>query len=380
MEREETLKIVAVGDVAPLERPSGEVWLDLFRAADLRLANLEGPIVEGPGVPADKLIRLRLPSQAADWLAELGLDAVSLANNHTMDWGAEALVTTRRRLAERGIRFGGAGMDWTEAARPVRLAAGGKSVALVAWACTVPPGFQAAEGRPGIAGIKVRTRWEADAALLDEQPGTPPWVHTEPVEADLRRMEESLARARREAEFVILSLHWGVPPQWSSAFQGTVAEYQLRVAARAVAAGADLIVGHHPHAPYGLGEIEGVPVLYSLGNFLFHPEYLPGGMESALEGPAGGEPEASAALYAPVRLPENEESSLAWIELAASAGARLRIRRLRLVPARLNRRGEAVRVAPDEADRIARRLEAFSRRMGARVRVEEGCLEWEGGI
>ncbi|MDI3317781.1 MAG: CapA family protein [Bacillota bacterium] len=375
----EPVTLAAVGDVAPLVRPSPDVRSEAWQAADVRLANLEGPIVETGTelLPAEKLIRLRLPEEAAEWLAELGVDAVSLANNHIMDWGAGALRSTRSRLSAQGIRFSGAGTDWGEATEPAWLTVRGYRLAFLSWACTVPPGFQAGPGRPGIAGIRVRTRWEVDARLLDEQPGTPPWVHTEAVEADLERLAEALAGARRAADFVLLSVHWGVPPQWSSAFQGPVAEYQREVAARAAAAGADLILGHHPHAPYGLGEAAGVPVLYSLGNFLFHPEYLPGGMESELAGREGGGDREGPA-YEPVLLPENRESCLARIELVPSPGGRLGIRRLRLEPARLNDRGEALPLAAETAEPIARRLEAFSRRMGARVRVQEGGLEWEG--
>jgi poly-gamma-glutamate capsule biosynthesis protein CapA/YwtB (metallophosphatase superfamily) len=362
------VRIAAVGDVALLQRPSQDLWRTVWDSADVRLANLEGPIVTGPGVPAEKLIRLRLPAEAADWLRELNTTAVSLANNHLMDWGREGLEATRRELDRVGIKHSGAGINAEEAAKPAFIQAEGYKIAFLSWASTIPTGFRATERRPGIAGIRVRSSYIVDGSIADEQPGTPPWVCTEPLEEDLAKLESVLQKTSAEADFVVLALHWGVPPQWASPFQGVVAEYQPIVARRAIAAGAGVIVGHHCHAPYGVGTVDSVPILYSLGNYIFHSEYLQGGLDySPVTVP-----------YIAQHLPENEQSCVAELELVTQdRGKKLRVRRLTIHPAILNKAGEAVAVPEDTACAIAHRLRVFSEVQGAQVRIEGGTLVWE---
>src|SRR4051812_44070615 len=114
-DRGQGLTLAAVGDVV-LHRPPRA---DLFRAgwddADLRIANLEAPLVE-QGVPAPKLIRLKSPPVAAEWLADgLRCDIVSLANNHALDWGEPGLASTLSALDAAGVQHAGAGPNATEA-------------------------------------------------------------------------------------------------------------------------------------------------------------------------------------------------------------------------------------------------------------------------
>jgi hypothetical protein len=363
-----TIRIAAVGDIGLMQRPGEDLWRSVWDSADIRIANLEGPIVTEPGVPAEKLIRLQLPAEAADWLKELGTTAVSLANNHMMDWGMEGLTATLRELDRTGIKYCGAGKNVDEAAKPAIIEVEGHKIAFLSWASTIPTGFRATERRPGIAGIRVRSSYIVDGSIADEQPGTPPWVCTEPVEEDLKRLEDTLRQASSAANFVILALHWGIPPQWTSAFQGVVAEYQTIVAQRAVAAGAGVIVGHHCHAPYGIGVISDVPILYSLGNYIFHPEYLEGGLDfSPVTVP-----------YTAKHVPENEQSCAAELELIQEdSGQKLKVTRLTIHPAVLNEKGEAVAIPEIEANEIADRLCAFSKGQGAQVKNVNGALVWE---
>lgn len=364
-----SIRIAAVGDIGLLERPGKDLWSSVWDAADARIANLEGPIVTKPGIPAEKLIRLRQPAEAADWLRELNTTAVSLSNNHMMDWGIEGLKETLQELERTGVKYCGAGKNLDEAAKPALLEIGGYKIAFLSWASTIPTGFQATKQRPGIAGVRVRTSYIVDGSVADEQPGTPPWVRTEPIEEDLKELEKALQKAGAESDFVILAMHWGVPPQWTSAFQGVVAEYQTVVAQRAAAAGAGIIVGHHCHAPYGIGIQGAVPVLYSLGNFIFHPEYLHGGLDiSSLTVP-----------YTAQHVPENEQSCVAEFELAPDAAGKLRVKKLTLHPAVLNERGEAVKIPEAESQAIAERLRVFSEAHGAQVKTGGGVLIWEAG-
>ena len=364
-----TIRIAAVGDIALMQRPGQSLCRSAWDAADIRIANLEGTIVTEPGLPAEKFIRLRLPAEAADWLQELGTTAVSLANNHMLDWGIVGLNETLKELDRVGVMYAGAGQNAKDAAKPALIEIGGFKIAFLSWASTIPTGFQATDHRPGIAGVRIRTSFIVDGSI-DEQPGTPPWVRTEPIEEDVRRLEDSLHKASAAADFVILALHWGVPPQYSTVFQGPVAEYQSVLAQRAVAAGAGVIVGHHCHAPYGVEALGSVPVLYSLGNYIFHHDYLPGGLDIS---PATV-PYAEQLLQL---LPENNQSCVVEMELTPDTAERLKVTRLTMHPALLNEVGEAVAVTETEAQLIADRLCVFSKVHGTHVKIDHGTVIWE---
>jgi hypothetical protein len=147
---------------------------------------------------------------------------------------------------------------------------------------TLGRGPPAAADRLGVAPLRAHQSVYLDGALFDEQPGTAPKVLSWPHEPDLLAAEGAIRRAKADgAEIVVVALHWGVPPMWLAPYQGDLAEYQRPMAERLVAAGADAIVGHHAHVPLGFEWIEGVPVCYSLGNFMFGPYTV----EHPMEGP-----------------------------------------------------------------------------------------------
>ncbi len=354
MTKSDELTLAAVGDVALLHRPGADLCREGWDEADLRIANLEAPLTDGrDGVPAAKLIRLKSPPEAAAWLRDdLRCDAVSLANNHVMDWGASGLRSTLESLDAAGIQHAGAGPDAAAAGMHRILEAGDWRVAFLSWACTVPPGFRATAEQPGLAGVRVRTSYAADPMLIDEQPGTPPWVHTEAWPEDVAALEQALGRARSDGDVVVLALHWGVPPQWASPFQGPLAEYQDALAPRLVAAGADLVLGHHAHTVYGAqaferpGDGRGL-VCYSLGNYVFHPLATRDKRTIPLEAP-------SRPYRAPER-PENRDSFVATFTFGRDG-----IRQARFRPALLDEHWEARPAHPDAATRIARRLVDFS--------------------
>lgn len=375
-DRPGSLTIAAVGDVAMLAPPGPALWREVWDGADVRLANLEGVVLAEHHSAADKLVRIRLPEEEGRWLADLGVTAVSLANNHMLDWGSQSVDHTRRLLAASRVGAAGAGADRDEAEAPLVFEGRGLRVAFLSWACTVPPGFAAAPDHPGIAALRIRSWYAVESGLQEEQPGTPPNVRTEPIEDDLRRLEARLAQARAEADVVLLSIHWGVPPQWRAPFQPAVAEYQIAIAERAARAGADAILGHHPHAPEGMGVVtvreadtqaaRSVPVLYSLGNFIFHPEYSQGGLE--VEGGPDGE--------LPPLTASNHETCVAVLDVR-TAGGRSRVVGVRLETGVLDARGEAMRPDPATRTRVARRLEQGSRALGADVSVVDGCVVWQ---
>ena len=192
--------LLAVGDVAPLHplddalSRSGEVW-NYLRSADLATANLELPLTTG-GSRADKAITLRADPEIASSLHEVGIGLVTVANNHAIDYGADGLYDTLSTLRDAGVVAVGGGRDLEEATRPALVSVGGASVAVFGLASTLPPGFAAGLGRPGIAPVRARSSFYVDAITLDEQPGMSPWVETEVVEEGIRRTCERVGSAR----------------------------------------------------------------------------------------------------------------------------------------------------------------------------------------
>lgn len=363
------LVIASVGDIAMLRKPSAALYSEPWHNSDLRIANLEAPLTDG-GVPAAKLIRLKTPPQGATWLKELRCDAVSLANNHILDWGAQGLESTLAALDGAGVKHAGAGANAEQAGKHIILNANGSRIAFLSWSCTNPPGFIARTDRPGLAGVRVRTAFASDPAL-EEQPGTPPWVHTEAVENDVEKLLGAIKAARADSDFVILALHWGVPPQWQARFQGPLAEYQIPLGKQIIGAGADLVLGCHAHTVYGIESVvrsaggSGL-ICYSLGNYVFHP--LANNIERDLDSP-----------MAPYRAPsllENSQTFIARFTLEKNAG-KLAFKQVELVPAFLDQNWETVPPTQEQARAINQRVAEFSKERGTVVEIKKNIVTWK---
>ena len=358
-----TLVVAAVGDVM-LNRVFGsELPLNELQAADLRVANLEGPIT-ARGYPADKIARLVMPPGTARLVKELGLDAVALANNHMMDSGPVGMQDTQAELQANGIGFAGAGMNLAESLEPYIAEVKGARVAMVSLAATVPPGAAAGSERPGIAPLRVRVSYWADGTINEEQPGTPPWVHTEVMAEDLEPVIEAVRRAREQADIVLVQMHWGVPPEWNSPFQGDLAEYQRPLAHALVEAGASVILGHHAHALVGIERYQGVLIFYSLGNFLLH----------WYSGLNGLKPQRPAPFFKPQYSERNRQTVIA--KLHFEQGERWELGRVELVPCRLNDNGEAKRVWDKQATEVLETLTRSDATLGVKLNLrEDGEIE-----
>lgn len=237
-------------------------------AADFAIGNLEMPLSRR-GARVLKHSNLRAdPERIADVRA-LGFHAVSLANNHLMDYGPQALLDTLAACDGAGVRRCGAGATLDEALAPVWLESGGRRLALLSVASTLPPGSEATAGTPGVAPLRVKMSFETDTNLLGEQPGTMPVVHTWTRRED---EEAVLARVRAlagEADGVIVAIHWGVPAYWLSPYQGLLAEYQRPLGHALIEAGASVVLGHHSHSLHGIEVYQGRPICYNVGNFIF---------------------------------------------------------------------------------------------------------------
>jgi poly-gamma-glutamate capsule biosynthesis protein CapA/YwtB (metallophosphatase superfamily) len=204
----------------------------VLEQADLVMLNLECCISErgrpwgAPGKP----FFFRAPPRAVELLVLLGTDCVTLANNHALDYGVDALADTLEYLAAAGIAAVGAGADLEQARRPADLTAGGLRIMVLA-ATDHPADFAAGPDQPGVA-------------FADLVRQVPDWL--------LERVRAA------DAEVVLVTPPWG--PNLTSAPVGHV----RRAAAALVDAGATLVAGHSAHVPHGVGG----PVLYDLGDFL----------------------------------------------------------------------------------------------------------------
>lgn len=207
---------------------------DIAADADLFVLNLECCISErGRRWPEPgKRFFFRAPPVAVETLRWLGVDAVTLANNHALDYGEDALLDTRAHLAQAGIACVGAGADRAEAQAPVVLEAGGLRLGLLG-VTDHPADFAARPDRPGVAYANLRS-------------GVPPWLR------------DAVAGLRRRADLAVVTPHWGPNMVASPVRHVRAAAQDLR------AAGADLVAGHSAHVFHGVAG----SVCYDLGDFV----------------------------------------------------------------------------------------------------------------
>lgn len=240
-----------------------------LRASTVAVGNLEVPL-SCRGLPTPKTFSLRAdPAVVAD-VRGMGFHAVTLANNHIMDYGPDALMDTISACDRAGLRHCGADVDLASATAPLWFTSDGQRVALLNIACTVPMGAEALPERPGIAPVRVRFSFELDVNLLAEQPGTMPMVESWAVDEDVVRFCQSIAMCREDgADAVLVAIHWGSPAYWLSPYQGLLCAYQRQLGQALIVAGADAVVGHHAHQLHPIEVHQGKPILYCLGNCLF---------------------------------------------------------------------------------------------------------------
>lgn len=239
-----------------------------FNKAQSRFINLEMPLSDrGYRVPKHSNIRSR-PEVIRD-VGALGSHAASLANNHMMDFGPDAMRDTLKACADAGLMTTGAGEDIDEAMKPVIVHSEDCTIGLLSFASTLPVESDAGVGKPGIAPIRVGFSFEFDSNLMVEQPGTMPVVRSWSTDEDTARAVSAVQELRSQVDVVVVALHWGVPDYWLSPYQGLLAEYQQPLGRTLIDAGADIIWGHHSHTLHPIEVYKGKPILYGLGNFIF---------------------------------------------------------------------------------------------------------------
>lgn len=248
-EEDGSIRLLFAGDVYPSEYVLdayqaaggiGGVVSESYRkdmaAADLFMANEEFPF-STRGTPApDKQYTFRVNPEKATMLSEMSIDLVTLANNHALDYGRDALLDSLDTLDDAGILHVGAGKDLESARKPVYVTLKGRKLAFIGATRVMPEADWAADSdRPG---------------MLSAYDGGD-------------RLCTVIKEAKQQADFVIVYMHWGIERAEEPN------DVQTSLAHRIVDAGADLVIGAHPHVLQGLEYYNGVPIAYSLGNFVF---------------------------------------------------------------------------------------------------------------
>jgi poly-gamma-glutamate synthesis protein (capsule biosynthesis protein) len=262
----DTLTLVVGGDVAPVRQPVDRL-ADLIAPAiadrDFLIGQCErtystrGAYQDWATVPGGKWSRLDL-DYASVWQAA-GINVASVASNHALDWGLEPFLDTIELFRSWGMQVVGGGASEEEARRPVLMEANGVTVALLAYNCVLRDGQRASGDHPGMSAVRCRTWYEP----IDHQPGTPPLVHSAPLDSDLADMTADIEAARKVADSVVAYVHWGLrhTPK-------VISTYQPLLGHAAIDAGADIVIGHGPHVVKGLEVYQGRAIFYSIGNFL----------------------------------------------------------------------------------------------------------------
>lgn len=207
---------------------------DYLKSADITFGNLETPITPGPSVPVNSMT-FRSDPKVVPGIARAGFDVLSLANNHTPNYGQSGLLDTFRYLSEAGIKYVGAGKNAEEAEAPLYVESQGIKFAFLAYndSDVVPDSYGASANRAG-------------TNLMD-----------------ISKMQKAVIAAKKNADIVIVSMHSGIE------YTATPNSHQKNFAHAAVDAGADIVLGHHPHVTQTLEKYNGKFIIYSLGNFVF---------------------------------------------------------------------------------------------------------------
>lgn len=226
------------GYVRSLEtRGYGHAWsglAGLFKQDDLTVVNLECA-VSTLGSPVDKEFTFRADPAALPSMRKAGVEVANLGNNHSRDYGPDALLDSRRNLLRNDITPVGVGRDEDQAHEPAILEANGWTVAVLGFGGVVPtPDWIAGPEHPGMA--------DGD---------------------DISSMVNAVKAADQVADLVIVAIHWGVELDTKPRPEDIERAFAM------IDAGADAIFGHHSHRLQPMGRYKGRPIFWSLGNFVW---------------------------------------------------------------------------------------------------------------
>lgn len=208
---------------------------DELKGAKLLFGNLEGPISD-KGTKVGSIYSFRANPETIEGLTFAGFDLISLANNHAFDYGREALEDCLAKLSKAGIDYVGVGLNQNEAYSPIIKEVKGVKIGFLAYTNLGPESWRAGKENSGIA-----------------------WINEEEIE----KIKNDIKLAKEKVDILIVSLHAGE----EYIFEPT--QFQVEFSRAAIDAGADLVVGHHPHVIQKSEKYQNGWIFYSLGNFVF---------------------------------------------------------------------------------------------------------------
>jgi poly-gamma-glutamate synthesis protein (capsule biosynthesis protein) len=335
------IEIALVGDVY-VQRPDPDSTFEYatkhLQKADIVFGNLETVVADLEHLPLDDRAHgPRTDEWMIDAYVRAGFHVVNLANNPSMYRGVAGLLRTIEVLDKTRIAHGGGGKNLEEARRPAVLERKGTRVAFVCRTSIFTLDAPATSKRAGLAVVRVATAYEAPPPLPKEVPGSSPIIHTIPNHADVEALQEDIRAAKKQADIVIVSWHWGISP--ASGGKGELAEYQVEMGHCAVDSGADLVVGHHPHLIQPIEVYKGKTIFYSLANFV-HDGALFWGKEQHT-------------LLARCRIGKGQIGEVSF------------------VPGRINKQNQPVLMKPAEAAEVVNHVREVSDRFGTCFDVSE---------
>lgn len=282
---------------------------------DVRFLNLESTFHEKEGIPAVESGGTWAMSdpRTLDDIKHYGFNLFNTANNHSGDYGDGGVLATIRNLRERDMVFSGTGKDLSDASKPCYLETKHARVALISASASFAPGFRAGQqsaelpGRPGLNPLRSSKLFHVDPehfAMAQElakasgvnlaqersvrngyamppKEGTFPlgkttfvlddhcWVESLPNQQDMRRIEEEIREARKQADVVLVSIH---SHEYDGDEPNVPARFLEIFSRRCIDAGAQVIIGHGPHELRGIEVYNGGVIFYSVGNFIFQTE------------------------------------------------------------------------------------------------------------
>lgn len=212
--------------------------MDFLNGADITFGNLENP-VSLRGRKVGSIYSFRADPIVVEGLQKSGFDVLTLANNHTWDYGKEAFLDTMDHLRLAKIDFIGGGLNYTEAHQPLIKKIKGAKIAFLGYTDLAPSFLANPKSRPAVAF------------------------------PDKQALVTDIEKASGMADIVVVNFHWG------EEYQTEHNSKQEALAKLAIDSGADLVVGHHPHVAQEIEPYEAGHIAYSLGNFVFDQNFSP---------------------------------------------------------------------------------------------------------
>lgn len=331
----ETITLLSVGDVR-ISNKDPRFILELVRptlsVADITTCQLETVYSnKGARDPHARIPFRAAPEDAAE-LKDAGFDVITTAGNHCMDYGHEALLDTIDVLRAAGLAPLGTGRNLEEAEKPVIVERGGNRVGFLSYNSIMAEEWCAQSDRPGCNPIKI---YSSDGQFNAGETAAGRRPDTAPGRADLDRMAQSIERLKGEADIAVVSFHWGL-----ALSPADFAGYQRELGHAAIDAGADLVLGHHPHILKAVEIYKEKVIFYSIGNFAFDQSAPLSAAAQALSPGYKDDPD-----YPGYKFPIDTRKAI-LVKCSIDEG---RIQRISVLPAYINSHAQPHLLARDDA-------------------------------